>query len=70
MDSERMDSRLPTPFNTLSTGRVTFTLGARSFSYWSTASHGWKIAGGGYRILVGGSSRTEPLAGTLTLAAA
>src|SRR5438067_12292410 len=52
------------------TGHVTFTLGARSFSYWSTASHGWKIAGGGYRILVGGGSRTEPLAGTLTLAAA
>src|SRR5436305_936903 len=52
------------------TGHVTFILGARSFSYWSTAPHGWKIAGGGYRILVGGSSRTEPLAGTLTLAAA
>jgi beta-glucosidase len=52
------------------TGHVTFTLSARSFSFWSTAAHGWKIAGGTYRILVGGSSRNEPLRGTVTLAAA
>jgi beta-glucosidase len=45
-------------------------LAARSFSYWSTSAHGWKITGGRYQIRLGGSSRNQPLSGTVTLAAA
>jgi beta-glucosidase len=52
------------------TGHVTFTLTARSFSYWSTAAHGWKVAGGRYQIRLGGNSRNQPLSGSVTLAAA
>jgi beta-glucosidase len=51
-------------------GHVTFTLSARSFSFWSTSAHAWKIAGGTYRILVGSGSRSEPLSGTVSLTAA
>ncbi len=50
-------------------GHVTFTLNARSFSHWDVASHGWKVSAGTYRILVGGSSRNQPLSGTVRLAA-
>jgi beta-glucosidase len=49
------------------TGHVTFTLTARSFSYWNSAGDSWKVAGGQYRILVGGSSRNQPLSGTVQL---
>jgi beta-glucosidase len=52
------------------TRHVTFTLNARSFSYWSLSAHGWRIAGGRYQIRLGGSSRNQPLSGTVTLAAA
>ena len=51
------------------TSHVTFTLNARSFSHWDTASHGWKVTGGTYRILLGGSSRGAPLTGTVRLPA-
>jgi len=49
------------------TGHVTFTLTPRSFSYWNAAGDNWKISGGQYRILVGGSSRNQPLSGTVQL---
>jgi beta-glucosidase len=52
------------------TSHLAFTLNARSFSFWSTSAHGWKIAGGQYQIRLGGSSRNQPLSGTVTLAAA
>jgi len=48
------------------TKHVTFTLDARSFSHWDTASHSWKVSAGTYRILVGGGSRDIRLRGTVT----
>ncbi len=51
------------------TGHVSFTLNARSFSYWSTGAHAWKVAGGTYHLFVGDSSRDEPVTGTVKLAA-
>jgi beta-glucosidase len=48
------------------TKHVTFTLNARSFSHWDTASHSWKITAGSYRILVGGGSRDIRLRGTVS----
>ena len=47
--------------------RVTFTLDARSFSYWDTAANGWRVAGGQYRISVGDSSRNLPLTASVRL---
>lgn len=47
--------------------RVTFTLNARSFSYWNTAANSWQVAGGQYRISVGDSSRDLPLSTSLRL---
>jgi len=41
--------------------QVEFNLGARAFSYWSTADHDWKIAPGMYSIAAGSSSRDLPL---------
>ena len=52
------------------TGHVTFTLTPRSFSYWNAAGDNWKMSGGQYRILVGGSSRNQPLSGTVQLSPA
>src|SRR6266542_684604 len=52
------------------TGHVSFTLDARSFSFWSTATHRWRIAGGQYRIQLGSSSRDLRLTGTVSLSAA
>jgi beta-glucosidase len=46
---------------------VTFTLNARSFSYWNTAANDWQVAGGQYRISVGDSSRNLPLTASLHL---
>jgi beta-glucosidase len=43
------------------TKRVGFTLTARSFSFWDTASASWRVAGGTYHINVGDSSRNLPL---------
>jgi beta-glucosidase len=51
------------------TKHVTFTLNARSFSHWDTASHGWKVSAGTYRILVGSGSRDIRLSGTVRMAA-
>ncbi|OLB66765.1 MAG: hypothetical protein AUI10_01815 [Actinobacteria bacterium 13_2_20CM_2_72_6] len=51
------------------TKHVTFTLNARSFSHWETASHSWKVSAGQYRILLGNGSRSLPLTGTVQLAA-
>jgi beta-glucosidase len=51
------------------TGHVTFTLDARSFSFWNSDTHAWRIAGGPYRIQLGRSSRDLRLSGTVTLAA-
>jgi beta-glucosidase len=48
--------------------RVTFTLNARSFSYWNTTANNWQVAGGQYRISVGDSSRNLPLTGSVHLA--
>ena len=42
-------------------GRVSLSLDARSFSYWSDAARGWRIARGCDRIAVGSSSRDLPL---------
>ncbi|HEX4224164.1 MAG TPA: fibronectin type III-like domain-contianing protein, partial [Pseudonocardiaceae bacterium] len=47
--------------------RVTFTLNARSFSYWNTAANNWQVAGGQYRVSVGDSSRNLPLSASLRL---
>jgi beta-glucosidase len=47
--------------------RVTFTLTARSFSYWNSTANNWRVAGGQYRISVGDSSRNLPLNGSLRL---
>jgi beta-glucosidase len=47
------------------TKHVTFTLNARSFSHWDTASHSWKVSAGTYQILVGGGSRDIRLRGTV-----
>jgi beta-glucosidase len=52
------------------TKHVTFTLDARSFSHWDTASHSWKVTAGTYRILVGSGSRDIRLHGTVSQAAA
>ena len=41
--------------------RVSFSLDARAFSYWSTAAEAWKVAPGCYRFWVGASSRDLPL---------
>jgi beta-glucosidase len=49
--------------------RVTFTLSARSFSYWDTAANSWRVAGGAYHIRLGDSSRDLPLTATVHLAA-
>ena len=48
---------------------MTFTLDARSFSHWDTASHNWKIGAGRYRIMVGAGSRDIRLKGSVTLTA-
>jgi len=45
--------------------RVSFTLNARSFSFWDTASSSWRVAGGTYHINVGDSSRSLPLTTTI-----
>jgi beta-glucosidase len=44
---------------------VTFALGARSFSYWDTASQSWRIEPGCDAIMVGDSSRNLPLRGSI-----
>ena len=49
------------------TRRVSFTLNARSFSFWDTASSSWRVAGGTYHINVGDSSRSLPLTTTVHL---
>jgi beta-glucosidase len=49
------------------TEHVTFTLDARSFSYWDVTSHGWRVAGGPYQIKVGAGSRDLRLQGTVQL---
>jgi beta-glucosidase len=46
------------------TRRVTVTLDARSFQYWSG---GWTTASGGHQILVGASSRDIRLSGSVTV---
>jgi len=51
------------------TRRVTFSLDARSFSFWDTASASWRVAGGMYRINVGDSSRNLPLSSAVRLPA-
>jgi beta-glucosidase len=51
------------------TKRVGFTLAARSFSFWDTASASWRVAGGTYHLNVGDSSRNLPLATTVHLPA-
>jgi beta-glucosidase len=51
------------------TSHVTFTLTARSFSHWDTASRGWKINAGTYRLFVGSGSRDIRLRGSVALAA-
>jgi beta-glucosidase len=48
---------------------LTFSLGARAFSYWNTAAHGWRVAGGDYQLRVGGGSRGPQLTGTVALPA-
>jgi beta-glucosidase len=50
------------------TGHVTFTLDARSFSFWNSGADAWRIAGGQYRIQLGRSSGDLRLSGTVTLA--
>ena len=45
--------------------RVSLSLNARSFSYWSDAARGWRIARGCDRIAVGSSSRDLPLKAVL-----
>jgi beta-glucosidase len=52
------------------TRRVSFTLTARSFSFWDTASASWRVAGGTYHLNVGDSSRSLPLTATIQLPAA
>jgi beta-glucosidase len=51
------------------TKHFTFTLDARSFSHWDTASHSWKISAGRYRLLVGSGSRDIRLKGSVMLTA-
>jgi beta-glucosidase len=41
--------------------RVTFSLDARSVSYWDTAANSWRIAPGCVKVMVGSSSRDLPL---------
>ena len=52
------------------TRRVAFTLTARSFGFWDTASASWRVAGGTYHLNVGDSSRSLPLTATIHLPAA
>jgi beta-glucosidase len=47
--------------------RVTFTLDARSLSYWDTVSHRWRVAPGCDTVMVGSSSRHLPLQGMLAV---
>jgi beta-glucosidase len=49
------------------TQRVTVTLDARSFQYWSGS---WATAGGSYQIMVGASSRDIRLTGAVTVGSA
>ncbi len=48
------------------TRRVSFTLGARDFAHWDTATDGWVVAPGEYSIQVGDSSANLPLHGQVT----
>lgn len=48
--------------------RVSFRLGPRAFSYWSTTAGGWRTAPGCYGISVGSSSRDIALRASLPLA--
>jgi beta-glucosidase len=55
---------------TLSPGQsqtVTFTVTARDLSHWDTGTGAWVASSGSYQILVGDSSRSLPLAGSLTV---
>ncbi len=47
--------------------RVTFVLGARDLSYWSSAERAWVLEGGEFRIDVGASSRDIRLSATITV---
>jgi beta-glucosidase len=47
-------------------GRVSFALNPRSFSYWDTAAAGWRVAKGCDAISVGSSSQNLPLGGLLS----
>jgi beta-glucosidase len=47
--------------------RVTFTLDARSLSYWDDDSHSWKIAPGVYTVSAASSSRDIRLNGTFEI---
>jgi beta-glucosidase-like glycosyl hydrolase len=44
-----------------------FTLSARAFSVWDTASHRWKATAGRYVVRLGNSSRNLPLTAPVTL---
>ena len=48
---------------------VTFTVTAHDLASWDTTSNNWIAGAGNYQILVGGSSRSLPLTGTLSLSA-
>jgi beta-glucosidase len=47
------------------TQKVTIPLGARAFSYWSSAKQDWVQSRGCYGVSVGDSSRSLPLGGTV-----
>jgi len=47
--------------------KITFTLAARDFAYYSTALDGWRVEDGTYDVFVGGSSRDLPLKGSVAL---
>jgi beta-glucosidase len=49
---------------------VTFRLGDRDLSYWSTTQHRWWLEGGAFEIVVGASSRDARLTATIELPAA
>ena len=46
---------------------VTFSLPARAFQYWDTATHAWRTAPGRYSVEVGASSRDTRGTGLLTV---
>ena len=46
---------------------VTFSLDARSLSYWDVAAHGWKVAPGTYTVSAAASSRDLRLTGTFAV---